>query len=160
MQQGTRLALRSRLPKPKLGWREWVRFPDFDDVLVKAKIDTGARTSAIHAFDIRKIEREGEDWLAFNLHPVQRHKVPEIACVARLLEERYITSSNGQRQLRPVVRVPVIVASRTFDIDLTLTNRDEMGFRMLLGREALKKRFLIDPGRSYLGGKKPKEGDQ
>ena len=137
-----------------------MRFPDFQDVWVKAKIDTGAKTSAIHAFDMHCFERDGEKWIGFNLHPVQRRKLPEIACEARMIEDRYVTSSNGQRQLRPVVRVPVIVASRTFDIDLTLTNRDEMGFRMLLGRDALKGKFVIDPARSYVGGKKPKEGDQ
>ena len=137
-----------------------MRFPDFQDVWVKAKIDTGAKTSAIHAFDMHCFERDGEKWIGFNLHPVQRRKLPEIACEARMIEDRYVTSSNGQRQLRPVVRVPVVVASRTFDIDLTLTNRDEMGFRMLLGRDALKGKFVIDPARSYVGGKKPKEGDQ
>ena len=147
-----------RLSRPKLGWREWAIFPDFGDIWVKAKVDTGARTSAIHAFDIEPFDKDGERWVRFNLHPVQRRKTPEIQCECRLLEERQVTSSNGQRQLRPVVRVPVLVASRRFDIDLTLTNRDEMGFRMLLGREALKRRFLIDPGRSFLGGKKPKEG--
>lgn len=75
-----------------------------------------------------------------------------------MVEKRHVTSSNGHRQLRPVVRVPIIVASRSLDIDLTLTNRDEMGFRMLLGREALNNRFVIDPARSYIGGKKPKDG--
>lgn len=134
-----------------------MRFPDFSDVWVKAKIDTGAKTSAIHAFDLHCFERDGEKWMGFNLHPVQRRRKPEIACEARLIEDRYVTSSNGQRQLRPVVRVPVIVSGRSFEIDLTLTNRDEMGFRMLLGREALAKRFVIDPHRSYIGGKKPKE---
>lgn len=144
-----------RLSRPRLGWREWVLFPGFDQTWIKAKVDTGARTSAIHAFNVRSFERDGQEWVRFRLHPVPKRKTPSIACEAPLLERRKVTSSNGKSEERPVIRIPVVVSGRTFTIDLTLTRRDEMGFRMLLGREALKRRFLIDPGKSYIGGTPP-----
>ena len=151
------MAIRPRLTKPKLGWREWIALPDFEDVWIKAKVDTGARTSAIHAFDVRSFERDGAEWIRFTLHPLPKRKHPSVVCEAPLLERRKVTSSNGKSELRPVIRVPVRISGRTYEVDLTLTRRDAMGFRMLLGREALKRRFLVDPGKSYLGGTPPTE---
>jgi hypothetical protein len=137
-----------------VGWREWVTLPELGGCVVKAKIDTGARTSAIHAFDIDEFERDGRWWASFELHPVQRRRTPAVRAEAPVVEHRRIRSSNGTTEDRPVVRTPVVLGGRRVEIDLTLTNRDEMGFRMLLGRSALRKRFLVDPAKSYLLGRR------
>ncbi len=140
----------------RVGWREWVRLPDLlpaPDEWVKAKIDTGARTSAIHAWDLRHVERDGETWLRFSLHPRQRDDTHEVVAEARLVEEREVRSSNGEVETRVVVETTVAIGSHpAFPIELSLTNRDQMGFRMLLGRTAMAGRVLVDPGRSYLTG--------
>lgn len=139
--------------KPVIGWREWVSLPQLGESTVKAKIDTGARTSAIHAFRVSTVERDGVTIARFQLHPVQKRKRPAINVEAPVVDVREIRSSNGSVEERLVVRTPIELGPHRFDIDLTLTNRDEMGFRMLLGRSALKRNFLIDAGRSYLMGK-------
>ncbi|GAA4861725.1 ATP-dependent zinc protease family protein [Luteimonas vadosa] len=136
-------------PRPTIGWREWVHLPGLLDQPIKAKIDTGARTSAIHAFHIREFIADGVRRVEFRLHPLQRRKTPEVRCVADIHDERVITSSNGQRDRRFVILVDVAVGATRWPIELTLADRDQMGFRMLLGREALRRRFLVDPGRSY-----------
>lgn len=145
------MPLRVRSPKVIIGWREWCGLPDLNLPGVLAKIDTGAKTSALHAFDIRKSER-GADWLSFHVHPVQRRKKPLIFCEARCVDERSITSSNGNSELRPVIETQLTIGERVFDTQITLTNRDEMGFRMLIGRQTLNKRFMVDPAQSYCCG--------
>lgn len=136
-------------PKAVIGWREWVGLPDLGVEKVKAKIDTGARTSAIHAFEIRPFERDGQRYVSFLLHPVQHHRHPEVACEARVADERIVTSSNGEREKRYVVETRIQLGEEVWPIELTLTNRDEMGFRMLLGRRAVRRRFVVDPGGSF-----------
>lgn len=138
--------------RPIVGWREWVTLPDLG-VSVKAKIDTGAKTSAIHVFSPKVIERDGQQRLSFVLHPEQRHKDPAIQCEVELVERRKVTSSNGKSEMRYVIKTKAKIGKKTFPIQLTLTNRDEMSFRMLIGREALRRRFLVDSGRSFLQGK-------
>jgi len=140
-------------PLPLIGWREWVGLPEFGDVQVKAKIDTGAKTSAIHAWRIE--EDAGEDGLfvTFQLHPRQRTSNPAIACRAKVEDRRLIRNSGGHEEARYVIRTPAVIGEQTLDIELTLTRRDAMGFRMLLGRDAVKKIFLVDPARSFLHGK-------
>lgn len=136
-----------------VGWREWVRLPDLlGDEAVKAKIDTGARTSAIHAWDLEPIERDGSAWVRFSLHPRQKDDSHVVIVEARLIEERDVRSSNGEVERRTVVETALAVGTTTWSIELTLTNRDEMGFRMLLGRTAMSGRLLVDPGASYLTG--------
>jgi len=130
-----------------------VDLPDFNGVRVKAKIDTGARTSAIHAWKIRQFDRDGEAWVKFSLHPNQRNMKLAIPCEARIHDEREIRSSNGQLQKRFVIRTRLKLGSRTWPIDLTLGQRDEMGFRMLLGRTAMGGRTLVDPSASFLCGR-------
>ncbi|PQA86171.1 ATP-dependent zinc protease family protein [Hyphococcus luteus] len=141
---------KARKPKPRIGWREWADLPDFEVENINAKIDTGAKTSAIHAFHIREIMIDGVEHVEFYLHPVQRRKKPEIFCSAPIADRRVIRSSNGQEEERIVIQTRLRLGDRTWKIDLTLTNRDAMGFRLLLGRDALRRKFLIDPGASYL----------
>jgi hypothetical protein len=137
---------------PTIGWREWVRLPGLGDALVKAKVDTGARTSTLHAFDVTELERDGERRVAFAFHPNQDDEETEIRAEAPLVDRRNVTASNGQTELRYVVATEVVVDSEPIPIELTLTRRDAMGFRMLLGRHALRGRFMVDPRRSYRGG--------
>ncbi len=136
-----------------LGWREWVKFPELGVLAVKAKVDTGARSSSLHAEDIEVSTLRGRRYVDFTVCPLQRTRELAVACRAALLEERWIKSSNGSRELRPVIRARLAWSGRSWEVDLTLTSRDLMGFRMLLGREAMRKRFVVDPGRSFLGGK-------
>ena len=132
-----------------LGWREWVALPDLGTEAIKAKIDTGARTSALHAYRITPFEEDGRHRVRFAVHPVQRRRLPEIECIADMVGERMVTSSSGHRERRIVIRTPLEVGGRSWPIEITLTDRDEMSFRMLLGRQALRRRVLIDPGRSF-----------
>ena len=135
---------------PVVGWREWVALPDFGIDAIKAKIDTGARTSAIHAFDIRPFTERGVPWVSFVLRPEQRHRNPSIECSAPVVDERKIRSSNGEAERRYVIETEACLGETVWTIELPLTNRDELGFRMLLGREAARRQFLVDPDRSYL----------
>jgi hypothetical protein len=138
--------------RPLVGWREWLALPELGVPRIKCKVDTGARSSSLHAFNIQVEEVGGETWVRFGIHPEQRREQPEIVARARLLEYRHVRSSSGHLDLRPVILTSATVGTTTWPIELTLTNRDAMGFRMLLGRMALKKRFWIDPNRSFLHG--------
>lgn len=139
-------------PDKVVGWREWLAIPDLGIDFVKAKVDTGARSSALHAFKIERFDRDGEKWVRFKVHPVQRSTKETVTCEARIHDERTVRSSVGHEQERIVIRPVIELLGERYAIDLTLTNRDAMGFRMLLGREATRGRFLVDPGRSYLAG--------
>ncbi len=136
-----------------IGWREWVAFPDWGLDAVKAKIDTGARTSAIHAYDIEEFEREGVRWVRFVIHPWQRNADDARTVEAVLVDQRHVTSSSGSKSLRPVVRAVIDLADAPHEIEITLTRRDEMGFRMLLGRKAMAGHYVIDPSLSYATGR-------
>lgn len=139
-----------------IGWREWLALPDLKMPAVKAKIDTGARTSSLHAFDVESIRRSGRKYVRFKVHPIQRDSSTTVTCEALLEEERWVRSSNGKRELRPVIRTAVTIMGLEWVIELTLTSRDNMGFRMLLGREAVRGRCLVDPGRSFVAGRRRK----
>jgi ribosomal protein S6--L-glutamate ligase len=140
-----------KTPKSIIGWREWCALPDLSLPGVLAKIDTGAKTSSLHAFNIRSSDR-GDDWLEFSVHPVQRHRKPVIRCEARCVDVRAVTSSNGKSEERPVIETTVVIGPQSFLTEITLSNRDEMGFRMLIGRQSLSRRFVVDPGLSYCCG--------
>jgi hypothetical protein len=144
------MARRRAKETPLLGWREWVTLPELSPVPLKAKIDTGARTSALHAFDLSWHQRNGEPWVEFEVHPVQRSRARSSRVVYPVVDFRRVRSSTGHSEQRPVIRTPIELGGRQFEIDITLTSRDEMGFRMLLGRAAIRRRFLVDAGRSYL----------
>ena len=139
-----------RADRPVLGWREWVRLPDWSTTPIKAKVDTGARTSSLHAFRLRMFEAPDGPIARFELHPIQRSKAASVPVEARILEFRSVRSSNGRTERRPVVSAPLQVGSSVFNIEVTLTSRDEMGFRMLLGRSAVRHRYVVDPGRSFV----------
>jgi len=139
-----------RALRPLIGWREWAHFPDLTEHAINAKIDTGAKSSAIHAFHISEIDVSGAPYVEFFLHPLQRRKSPQVHCRAPLADKRIIRSSNGQEEERYVIKTRLQLGQRSWKIDLTLTNRDAMGFRLLIGRDALRRKFLVDPGASYL----------
>ncbi len=143
-------------PKKKIGWREWARLPDLKIDRIKAKIDSGARTSALHAFRVTPFTKDGGAYVRFFVHPVQRRRKPEVACVARIIDERRVTDSGGNAQDRYVIRTTLKLGKSSWPIELTLSNRDSMGFRFLIGRQAIRRRYVVDPGRSYVTGKKKK----
>jgi len=133
-----------------IGWREWVGLPELGVQMLKAKIDTGARSSALHAWDIRPFDRDGCEWIAFQLHPMQRDNHVIVDCEARVVGERRIRSSSGTLETRYAIETLMAFGDARRRIEVTLTNRDEMGFRLLLGRTALRRRAIIDPSRSFL----------
>jgi hypothetical protein len=138
--------------RPVIGWREWVRLPGLGDATVKAKVDTGARTSTLHAFDVCEEERDGTTVVLFRFNPDQRDENRAVRAEAPLVDRRTVTASNGQSELRYVVATEIVIDEEPVEIELTLTRRDAMGFRMLLGRRALRGRYVVDPMRSYRAG--------
>lgn len=138
---------------PPIGWREWVALPELGVQQIKVKVDTGARSSALHAFDIRELQRGNRTIIRFKVHPLQRDSTITTESEAVLLEYRKVRSSGGHVTLRPVIMTLVQFMQHHWPIELTLVGRNDMGFRMLLGREAVRRRFLVDAGRSYYGGK-------
>lgn len=138
------------------GWREWVSLPGIDVEWIKAKLDTGARSSAIHAFDIHEFARDGDQWVRFSVHPWQRSQEDSVDVELPIHDRRHVRSSTGHVQERYVVLLDVTLVDRTVIAEVTLTGRDQMGFRMLIGREALRQGYLIDSRRSYLGGRPKK----
>lgn len=133
-----------------IGWREFVTLPQLNIGKIKAKIDTGARSSAIHAFNIQELSRNGKKIIRFQIHPLQRDSKTTVTTEAELLEYRKIRNSGGTAQFRPVIKTNIEVGKHIWSIELSLTNRDVMGFRMLLGRQAVRNKFLVDPGGSFL----------
>lgn len=144
------MAQRQQRSRPLIGWREWVLLPDLSPVPLKAKIDTGARTSTLHAAGLSVHERDGETWVEFEVHPIQRSQAERSIISYPITGFKQVRSSTGQAERRPLIRTPFQIGQHKFDIDVTLTSRDEMGFRMLLGRSAVRRRFWVDPGRSFL----------
>lgn len=129
-----------------IGWREIVSLPDLGIAKIKAKVDTGARTSSLHAFNIVKYTKSGKEYIRFDLHPELKNS---ISCHAKVLEYRKVKSSNGQSELRPVILTSIELLNEAWIIEITLTNRDTMGFPMLLGRASFRGRFLVNAGNSY-----------
>ncbi len=140
-----------------IGWREWVSLPEIGISRIKAKIDTGARSSSLHAFDIQRFDDEGRSFVRFNVHPVQRREDISVLCEAEVHDVRNVKSSSGESSDRIVIQTPVSWMGETWTVDLTLADRTQMGFRMLVGREAVRGRMLVDPGRSYFGGRPRKK---
>lgn len=137
-----------------LGWREWMALPELGIGKIKAKIDTGARTSCLHAFYVEPCEHAGEPWVRFGVHPAQGKDDIVVNCEAPILDQRPVTDSGGHREMRYVIKTKLLLLDFADEIELTLTNRDTMRFRMLLGRTAMSEGgFTVDPSTSYLAGK-------
>ncbi len=137
----------------KIGWREWVSLPELAIPRIKAKIDTGARTSALHAFALRPFAEDGKQKISFEIHPLQHNTELTIRCVAEVIDQRFVTDSGGHEEKRFVIQTPITIAGQTWPIEITLTERENMLFRMLLGRSALRKRFIVNPARSFVNSK-------
>jgi hypothetical protein len=136
-----------------VGWREWLALPALGLPAIKAKIDTGAKTSALHAFQVDKFARDGRNFVRFLMHPIQQDSNLVVECEAELVDQRQVTDSGGHQELRYVIETPIKLGDLELPIQLTLTNRDSMRFRMLLGRQAMENRILVDPAASFLCGK-------
>lgn len=143
--------------KPKkltLGWREWLAMPELGVAGIIAKVDTGAKTCALHAFYIEPFVQDGEDWIRFGLHPNRHSSARQVHCEARIKEKRDVTDSGGHTENRYVIETALELGGRVFPAEVTLTNRDNMKYRFLLGRNALRRRFVVDPARSWRLGKR------
>lgn len=139
--------------RPIIGWREWVGLPGLGIDRIKVKVDTGARSSALHAFALERFVRDGREMVRFEAHPVQRDSSVVVPVEVEVHDERKVRSSTGHATRRPVIETEVELMGERWPIEVTLVRRDMMGFRMLLGRQAVRGRFLVDPGRSFLAGK-------
>lgn len=137
-----------------LGWREWVGLPALKIRQIKAKVDTGARTSALHAFKLRSFVEGNKERVEFQMHPIQNDNETVVSCIADVLDKRVVTDSGGHKEERFVISTDLSIGKHTWPIEVTLTARDDMLFRMLLGRTAIKNIAQVDPARSYLVGKK------
>ena len=140
------------MEKLTLGWREWLSLPLLGVPHIKAKIDTGARTSALHATKMRVVRRGGKRFIRFHTYPIQKNNDIMVECLAPLVDRRFVTDSGGAKELRYIIQIPIHLNGRTWDAEVSLTNRKKMRFRMLLGRTALKN-CEIHPDASYLCGK-------
>ena len=136
-----------------IGWREWLALPELQVPAIKAKIDTGARTSALHAFFVEPFTREGRQMVRFGVHPLQKRLDVEIFCEAPVKDFREVSDSGGHREMRYVIETTILIGDLPRQIEMTLTNRDNMKFRMLLGRTAMEGLRVI-PDQSYLTGRK------
>lgn len=134
--------------------------PDLGVTEVKAKVDTGADNSSLHAFNIERFSDNGIEKVRFEIHPRQRKKRPSIECLAEVVGERRVKNPGGRAEVRPVIRTTLIVAGQELEALVNLTTRDEMTFRMLLGRRTVRQHFVVDPGRSYLGARPSRKTDE
>ncbi|HSJ33469.1 MAG TPA: RimK/LysX family protein [Acidimicrobiia bacterium] len=139
-----------------IGWREWVALPLFG-VTIKVKVDTGAASASLHAFNLERFTGDGTEMVRFDIHPRQRSAKGATTVEAEVVDERQVRNPGGRAETRPVIRTRLRWAEVIWEAEINLTRRDEMGFRMLLGRKALKNQFVVDPGRSFLGGRPGKE---
>ncbi len=138
----------------RIGWREWIALPEFGVSAIKAKVDTGAASSSLHAFGmVRFTGPDGRACVRFQIQPRQRSRAGRVTVEADVIDERPVRNPGGRREIRPVIRTEVQWADVVWKAEINLTSRDEMGFRMLLGRRTVQNRFVIDPGSSYLGGR-------
>lgn len=136
--------------KPVIGWREWIALPELGIQKIKAKIDTGAKTSSLHAFKVETYRDKGVLRVRFLVHPLQNNEQDVVECSAEVLDRRVVRDSGGHEEKRYVISSQVVLGKESWPAQFTLTNRDTMAFRLLLGREALENRFVVDPAQSFL----------
>ncbi len=143
---------RKKIKKQKLiaGWREWAQLPELNVEMIKVKIDTGAKTSSLHAFDLSIVSYMGRDCVQFDVHPIQDNDIITHTCICPIVDYRWITSSTGHKQKRFIINTTLKMGDFSSLVEVSLANRDEMGFRMLVGRNALKGSILVDPSHSFL----------
>ena len=139
-------------PLVTVGWREWIFLPTLGLPEIKAKIDTGARTSCLHAFSVEPFEKDEKKWVRFGIHPHQDDTDTEVYCEAEIIDSRIVSDSGGHKEERYVITTDIVMAEQRWPIEITLTNRDTMLFRMLLGRTAMAQKIIVDPGKSFLLG--------
>lgn len=139
-----------------IGWREWVALPEIGIDKIKAKIDTGARTSALHAFALQPFTEGNQRKIRFDIHPLQHNTMKIVTCIADVVDKRLVSDSGGHIEERFVIQTLITIAQQTWPIEITLTERENMLFRMLLGRSALRRRFIVNPARSYVTTRIPK----
>lgn len=125
--------------------------PEFGIPAIQAKVDTGADSSSLHAFNQKRFSRDGVEFIRFDIHPLKRSKASSVTCEARVVMQRKVKNPGGRTELRPVISTPVVLNGVPIRAMINLTERDEMSFRMLIGRRTLRGKFLVNPGRSYLG---------
>ena len=133
-----------------VGSEEWCSFPTLGIPTIKARVDSGAKTSALHATNLKTFQKDGVDWVKFDINPIQNNAKTIIHCEAELVDQRIVKSSSGYRERRFVIKTNLEIGGKKWEVELTLTNRDSMGFRMLLGREAMSGRILVDPEKKYV----------
>ena len=138
--------------KTVVGSEEWVSLGELNIPYVKARVDSGAKTSSLHAVSIQPFQKDNETWVNFDVFPIQNDGKRKISCKALVIDKRVVKSSSGNREHRYVVRTSISLNDKVWDVELTLTNRDSMGYRMLLGREAMMGRIVVDPAESFLTG--------
>lgn len=138
---------------PIIGKEEWCALPDLGLPAIKARVDSGARTSALHAFNIVLEKDRKDEFVTFDIHPIQKNRKITHQCRAKVVDKRTIKSSSGQSEKRIVIKTPLTLGGQTWPVEVTLTNRDDMGYRMLIGRQAMEGRLLVDPGQSFLTAK-------
>lgn len=148
---------KSRKERLTLGWREWIDLPDLDAGDILAKVDTGAKTCALHTFYIDDFERDGDLWIRFGLHPNRHSDKIAVHCEYPVKEKRDVTDSGGHTENRYVIETTIRIGETEFPTEVTLTNRDNMKYRFLLGRNAIRRRFVVDPARSYRLGKREEQ---
>lgn len=137
--------------KTTVGWNEWVQLPQLGLPIIKAKVDTGARTSALHAFDIETFKRRGISWVRFKIHPLQGNNKLSVQCEAPVVDRRLVTDSGGKGERRLVIETLAKINGFTRLVEITLTNREKMAFRMLLGRQAIAKfDFVVNPAQTAM----------
>jgi len=146
----TKSATRRNSELQLVGWREWLSLPELGIARIKVKVDTGARTSALHAFEIRPFKQANKHYIRFKIHPLQRRTDLVIKCLAEVKDIRWVVDSGGHRERRYVIQTPIQMGGVEWSIELTLTNRDTMNFRMLLGRTAMRNRIMVNPAVSFL----------
>jgi hypothetical protein len=142
-------------PRPCIGWREWLALPGLGIPAIKAKVDTGARTSTLHTYFAESFRHAGKTWVRFGVHPLQRRSDVAVTCMAPLLDRRLVRDSGGHLQRRYVIETRLRLGGLDWPAEMTLTARDGMLFRMLLGRTAIRGRFLVESHASYLAGPRP-----